>query len=305
MVDNIQSSPQRLFQRKRHHIAAGNVLLDQEFRQYRHAQPFHNGLDQRLRADALPSGLHREPVQREIPVQRLSSGTPRLPHQKRELRQLLNGHFPPPRERGVRRHDGLQLVPGKGDGYQLFVLRLGLDQPQIDAVVQNQLLHLTGAAYLHVYVQRREFRLILPHQLRQKIGADGDRRPDADGADGVPVPHPGFQLIHQRHHMDGVAVKFPAALRGGYPASHPLEQRHAVVILQFPQRQTHRGLGQMQRLGSLGHAVLAVDLHQNLHMPQRHSRPPFISFFICISYHNSILQISQVLVNWGHEEVEV
>ena len=184
------------------------------------------------------------------------------------------------------------------------MLRLGLDQPQIDAVVQNQLLHLTGAAYLHVYVQRREFRLIPPHQLRQKIGADGDRRPDADGADGVPVAHPGFQLVHQRHHMDGVAVKFPAALRGGYPASHPLEQRHAVVILQFPQRQTHRGLGQMQRLGSLRHAVLTVDLYQNFHVPQCHDRSPFILFFVCISYNNSILQISQVLVNWLQEEVE-
>ena len=164
------------------------------------------------------------------------------------------------------------------------MLRLGLDQPQIDAVVQNQLLHLTGAAYLHVYVQRREFRLIPPHQLRQKIGADGDRRPDADGADGVPVAHPGFQLIHQRHHMDGVAVKFPAALRGGYPASHPLEQRHAVVILQFPQRQAYRGLGQVQRLSGLGHAVLTVNLHQNLHVPQRHGvhsiHIVFIIYFI-------------------------
>lgn len=120
---------------------------------------------------------------------------------------------------------------------------LHLHEAEIDVIVQDQLLHLTGPADLDLDFKIRKFGLQLANQPRQQMGTDGDGRADAHGTQCVPVSHLRLHLVDQRDDMNRIVVKRLPADRRQQLASCARKKRDAVVILQLAQRQTDRRLG--------------------------------------------------------------
>lgn len=90
MADDMQCSAQRLVERQHGHRALVGVPLAEHFWKYRNAQPLRNGLDDGLRTDAFPRGMHRYVMQRKICLQNRAHRAAFLTHQERILRQLLH-----------------------------------------------------------------------------------------------------------------------------------------------------------------------------------------------------------------------
>lgn len=115
-------------------------------------------------------------VQRQTCLDDLSSGAARFAHQERIVRQFREGDVLLRSERMLRRHDRLQLIVQKRLGIQLRMFGLHLHEAEIDVIVQDQLLHLTGPADLDLDFQIRKFGLQLANQPRQQMDTGGDGR---------------------------------------------------------------------------------------------------------------------------------
>ena len=80
--------------------------------------------------------------------------------------------------------------------------------------------------------------------------------------------------------MQSMGIKFLSGSRPAKPAADPLKKADPVIALHFPDCAGNGRLCHMQKLRRPGYTFRSINLDKNLHVPNRHHNPPFISKLI-------------------------
>ena len=174
----------------------------------------------------------------------------------------------------ARRHEQHHPVREEGLRRQVRVLDVPLDERQVQPVVQELPLQRPAVLDRHLRAQRGVVGAEAQDQVRQHVRAQRDAAADAQNAQRVPVAQAGLHVFEEVHQVQRLRVELLARFRHQQAPVDPVEEAHAVVVLQLLDGARHRRLRHVQPLRGPRDAPVAVDFQEDLQVPDRHARSP-------------------------------